>query len=56
MWDDGDPPDGPCDRRGDNRDYFSFREKKMLENPHHALCTDYRAIQFEQPTAMGKRR
>lgn len=41
---------------GDNRNYFSFREKKMLENPHHALCTDYRAIQFEQPTAMGKRR
>lgn len=32
---------------GDNREYFSFREKGILKTPHAARCTDYREIQFE---------
>lgn len=32
---------------GDNREYFSFREKGILKTPHAACCTDYREIQFE---------
>lgn len=32
---------------GDNREYFSFREKGILKTPHVARCTDYGEIQFE---------
>lgn len=32
---------------GDNRQYFSFRAKGMLHNPHMESCTDYHALQFE---------
>lgn len=32
---------------GDNREYFSFREKGILKTPHAARRTDYREIQFE---------
>ena len=31
---------------GDNREYFSFREKGVLENPHPSYCSDYRELSF----------
>ncbi len=34
---------------GNNREYFSFREKKLLNNPHYVCCKDYKSLQFESP-------
>lgn len=34
---------------GDNKTYFSFREKGLLKNPHIPCCTDYKELQFEAP-------
>lgn len=34
---------------GDNREYFSFNEKKLLKNPHYVCCTDYKSLQFASP-------
>lgn len=31
---------------GENKTYFSFKEKEMMQNPHMTCCTDYRALQF----------
>lgn len=41
---------------GDNRSYFSFREKKMIDNQPLPCCADYRSIQFDPPAAAEKRR
>lgn len=41
---------------GDKRNYFSFREKKMIDNPCIPSCADYRSIQFGPPAAAEKRR
>lgn len=32
---------------GDNKLYFSFKEKGLLENPHMTCRTDYKALQFD---------
>lgn len=32
---------------GENKTYFSFKEKEMMQNPHMTCCTDYRALQFD---------
>ncbi len=32
---------------GDNREFFSFKEKGVLDNPKIALTTDYRNISFK---------
>lgn len=34
---------------GDNKTYFSFREKGLLKNPHIPCCTDYKELQFDVP-------
>ncbi|WP_276949416.1 JAB domain-containing protein [Acetatifactor muris] len=34
---------------GDNKEYFSFKEKELLKNPHYLHCTDYKNLQFESP-------
>lgn len=34
---------------GDNKTYFSFREKGLLKNPHISCCTDYKELQFDVP-------
>ena len=31
---------------GDNRSYFSFREKDLLKKPDISVCTDYRSLNF----------
>lgn len=31
---------------GDNRSYFSFREKDLLKKPDISVCTDYKALDF----------
>lgn len=31
---------------GDNRQYFSFKEKKMLDTPKVVLATDYKTLDF----------
>ena len=33
----------------DNREYFSFKEKGLLMNPHFACCTDFKSLQFKSP-------
>lgn len=34
---------------GDNREYYSFKEKELLKNPHSVCCADYKKFQFESP-------
>lgn len=34
---------------GDNREFFSFKEKGMISNPNITLNTDYRNIDFHSP-------
>ena len=34
---------------GDNREFFSFKEKGMISNPSITLNTDYRNIDFRSP-------
>ncbi|MCM1497909.1 MAG: JAB domain-containing protein [Clostridium sp.] len=41
---------------GDNREYFSFREKEMMKNPYYSKCTDYKELKFEIPMIAGKSR
>lgn len=41
---------------GDNREYFSFKEKKLLKNPHYVCCTDYKSLEFESPMIEERRR
>lgn len=41
---------------GDNREYFSFRERGMIKNPYHSCCTDYRELNFESSIIAGKSR
>lgn len=31
---------------GDNREFFSFKERGMISNPHITLSTDYRTLDF----------
>lgn len=40
---------------GDNQSYFSFREKKMLKNPHISYHTDYEELQFA-PSMVAERK
>lgn len=32
---------------GQNREYFSFKNKKKMSNPNIILCTDYKTIDFQ---------
>lgn len=41
---------------GDNREYFSFKEKRLLNNLHYVCCKDYKNLQFESPLAAERRR
>lgn len=34
---------------GDNREFFSFREKGMIDNPKITLSTDYRTLDIKSP-------
>lgn len=36
---------------GDNREYFSFKEKDRLPQPHRNICTDYQQVEFKMPVA-----
>jgi DNA repair protein RadC len=39
---------------GDNHEFFSFKEKKMIENPRIMLSTDYRTLDFGSPLVAEK--
>lgn len=41
---------------GRNKEYFSFKEKKMMNPPDIPLCTDYRMLDFQKMTAAEKGR
>jgi len=34
---------------GDNRQFFSFKEKGLMPNPHIMLSTDYKTMDFQSP-------
>lgn len=34
---------------GDNKEYFSFNEKKLLKNPHFVYGTDFKGVQLSSP-------
>ena len=34
---------------GDNREFFSFKEKGMIDNPKITLSTDYRTLDIKSP-------
>lgn len=34
---------------GNNREYFSFKEKMLLKSPNYMCCKDYRSLQLESP-------
>ena len=34
---------------GDNREFFSFREKGMIDNPRISLSTDYHTLDLNPP-------
>ncbi len=39
---------------GDNRQYFSFKEKDILSNPYNVFQTDYHSLDFESPMVAEK--
>lgn len=41
---------------GDNREFFSFKEKGLVENPDFALKTDYQSLEIKAPVAAEKSR
>lgn len=40
---------------GDNSEYFSFREKKMMKQPKLPLATDYKTLDFENRAMVAER-
>lgn len=40
---------------GDNREFFSYKEKGMIENPHIMLTTDYRSLDLGTPMAAERK-
>lgn len=36
---------------GDNREYFSFKEKNRMPIPHRNIVTDYQQVEFKVPVA-----
>lgn len=41
---------------GDNRSYFSFREKDLLKKPDISVCTDYRDLDFSPSVSRAAER
>ncbi len=41
---------------GDNREFFSFREKGMIDNPKISLATDYHTLDMSPPLVAEKGR
>lgn len=39
---------------GDNSQYFSFKERGMISNPHQYYQTDYQMLNFDQPMVAEK--
>ncbi len=41
---------------GDNREFFSFKEKGLIDNPQVLLSTDYRSLDLNPPVAAERGR
>lgn len=41
---------------GDNREFFSFKEKGLIDNPWFSLSTDYRTMDFNRSLVAEKER